>query len=127
MCCRPVRMDQLGRRSSEAMNIDELQNASKKDLADQAKSLGIAGFGAMVKDDLIKAIARALKKKAKEREKAKAAKMKSAPAPLPSLNGKHHTNGKPSATSPAVLAIPKKVKVEAKKPETVAVVNPTGA
>ena len=86
------------------MNIDELQNASKKDLADQAKSLGIAGFGAMVKDDLIKAIARAMKKKAKEREKAKAAKMKSVPAPIPSLNGKHHTNGKPSGTTPAVLA-----------------------
>jgi hypothetical protein len=31
------------------MNIDDLQNASKKDLADQAKSLGIAGFTAMRK------------------------------------------------------------------------------
>ena len=48
------------------MNIDELQNASKKDLTDQAKSLGIAGFNAMRKEDLVKAIARALKKKTKE-------------------------------------------------------------
>ncbi len=99
------------------MNIDDLQNASKKELADQAKSLGIAGFGALVKDDLIKAIVRAMKKKAKEREKAKAAKMKSVPAPVLSLNGKHQTNGKPSAPTSAVLGLPKKIKVEPKKAE----------
>jgi hypothetical protein len=77
------------------MNLDLLHNASKKDLADRAKKLGIAGHSAMSKDDLVKAITRAMKKKEKEREKAKAAKAK--PAPAPSLNGKHHANGKPAA------------------------------
>lgn len=109
------------------MNIDEIQNASKKDLTDQAKSLGIAGFNAMRKEDLMKAIARALKKKIKEREKAKSAKVKPAPAPVPSLNGKHHSNGKPSPGTSAPIAVPKKIKVEAKKPEAAPVVNPSGA
>lgn len=109
------------------MNIDELPNASKKDLAEQAKSLGIAGFNSMVKEDLIKAIARALKKKAKEREKAKATKVKPAPAPSPSVNGKHHSNGKPTPATAAPLAIPKKAKVEpAKKSEPAVAVNPSG-
>jgi uncharacterized protein len=88
------------------MNLDLLHSASKKDLADRAKKLGIAGHSAMSKDDLVKAITRAMKKKEKERDKAKAAKAK--PAPAPSLNGKHHANGKP--TPPVV-----KKKPEAKK------------
>ncbi|HVK14417.1 MAG TPA: DUF4912 domain-containing protein [Gemmataceae bacterium] len=77
------------------MNADQLNAASRKDLADRARSLGIAGAAAMRKEDLVKAITRALKKKEKEkeREKAKAAKAKA----VPSLNGKHHSNGKPAA------------------------------
>jgi hypothetical protein len=88
------------------MNLDQLQTASKKDLADRAKKLGIAGAASMNKDELVKAVTRALKKKEKEREKAKAApavKAKPAPAPVaaPSLNGKHHANGKPAAKKKA--------------------------
>jgi hypothetical protein len=82
------------------MNPDQLQSASKKDLADRAKRLGIAGHSTMNKDELVKAVTRALKKKEKEREKAKAAKAKPA-LPVPSLNGKHHANGKPTAPAPA--------------------------
>ena len=81
------------------MNADQLQSATKKDLADRAKRLGIAGHSAMSKDELVKAITRAMRKKEKEREKAKAApKAKpAAPAvPAPSLNGRHHANGKPA-------------------------------
>src|SRR5262245_8505909 len=77
------------------MNPDQLHSASKKDLAERAKKLGIAGHSAMNKDELVKAITRALKKKEKERERAKAAKAKPA-VPTPSLNGKHHANGKPA-------------------------------
>lgn len=98
------------------MNIDQLQNASKKDLADQAKKLAIAGFASMRKEDLVKAITRAMKKKEKDKEKLKATTAKSKPAPIvaPSLNGKHHANGKP--TPPALPALKKKV--EAKKSES---------
>jgi uncharacterized protein len=83
------------------MNADQLNAASRKDLADRARTLGIAGAAAMRKEDLVKAITRALKKKEKEkeREKAKAAKAKA----VPSLNGKHHTNGKPV---PAAVPVP---------------------
>lgn len=102
------------------MKLEDLQNATKKDLADRAKSLGIAGFNAMRKEDLVKAIARAMKKKAKEREKAKAAKAKPA-LPVPSLNGKHHANGKPAGSTS-----PKKSKGEAKKSEPAPLVTPTG-
>src|SRR5687767_4003218 len=105
------------------MNPDQLHSASKKDLADKAHRLGIAGTSRMSKDDLVRAISRALKKKEKEREKLKAAKPKPA-APVPSLNGKHHgVNGKPAAP---VLAA-KKGKADAKKPaEPPAAVNPSG-
>ena len=92
------------------MNLDQLQSASKKDLADRAKKLGIAGHSAMSKDELVKAIVRAMKKKDKEREKAKAAKAPAKPVPAPSLNGKHHANGKPAAPAPE-----KKKKADAKK------------
>lgn len=99
------------------MNLDQLQSASKKDLADQARSLGIAGYAGMRKDELVRAVTRALKKKAKEKEKAKPARPKAlpAPAPVPSLNGKHHVNGKPAAPVPAPA--PAKKKPEPKKPE----------
>src|SRR5438874_7656961 len=83
------------------MNPDQLHSASKKDLADRAKRLGIAGHSAMNKDELVKAITRAMKKKEKEREKAKAAKAKPPALPGPSVNGKHHANGKPAAPAPA--------------------------
>jgi hypothetical protein len=98
------------------MNLEQLQSASKKDLADRARNLGIAGYNSMRKEDLVRAIVRAMKKKEKEREKAKVAKTK----PAPSLNGKHHVNGKPDAA--------KKVKVDLKKSEPAAppVVHATG-
>jgi hypothetical protein len=95
------------------MNLDQLQSASKKTLTDRARSLGIAGYSSMAKDELIRAISRAMKKKEKEREKAKAAKPKPGPVAAPSLNGKHHVNGKPA--SPVVPAA-KKAKIELKKP-----------
>jgi hypothetical protein len=96
------------------MNVDQLHRATKTDLADRARRLGIAGFASMRKDDLVKAITRAMKKKEKEREKAKAARPKPA-VPAPSLNGKHHANGKPAAPVPVA-----KKKVEIKKPEPLA-------
>jgi hypothetical protein len=88
------------------MNADQLNAASRKDLADRARTLGIAGAAAMRKEDLVKAITRALKKKEKEkeREKAKAAKAKA----VPSLNGKHHANGKPAPATVPVPAAKKK-------------------
>jgi hypothetical protein len=70
------------------MTPDQLHSASKKDLADRAHKLGIAGSSRMTKDELVRAITRAMKKREKEREKAKAARPAAAPAP--SLNGKHH-------------------------------------
>jgi hypothetical protein len=83
------------------MNLDQLHSASKKDLTDRARKLGIAGHSAMTKGELVKAVTRALKKKEKEREKAKAAAppkaRPAAPVAAPSLNGKHHVNGKPTA------------------------------
>src|SRR5271156_5527872 len=61
------------------MTLEQLNACSKKDLADKAKSLGIAGFASMKKEDLVKAILRISKKKEAERLKAKEAK----PAPAP--------------------------------------------
>ena len=58
------------------MNPEQLHNAARKELADQARTLGIAGHAAMRKEDLVRAISRALKKKEKEREKMKAAHQK---------------------------------------------------
>jgi hypothetical protein len=106
------------------MNPDQLQNASKKDLADRAHKLGIAGSARMSKDELVRAITRAMKKKEKEREKVKAARAKPAVAPAPSLNGKHHgVNGKPAA--PVVAG--KKSRADAKKPaEPAPAVNASG-
>lgn len=103
------------------MNPDQLHSASKKDLADRAKRLGIAGAASMTKDELVKAVTRALKKKEKERERARAAaapKVKPAPVAAPSLNGKHHTNGKPAA--------PVKKKADKKAPEPAPAVDPSG-
>jgi uncharacterized protein len=107
------------------MNLDQLQSASKKDLADRAKKLGVAGYSAMTKDELVKAVTRAFKKKEKEREKVKAAApaAKARPAvPAPSLNGKHHANGKPAA-APAPVA---KKKADAKKNEVAPAVDLNG-
>jgi uncharacterized protein len=105
------------------MTSEQLHNATKKDLTDRAQRLGIAGSSRMSKDELVRAILRALKKREKEREKAKAAKPK--PPAAPSLNGKHHgVNGKP--TAPALPTL-KKSKAEAKKAaEPAPVANPSG-
>ena len=104
------------------MNPEQLARASKKDLADKANRLGIAGANRMSKDDLVRAITRALKKKEKEREKEKAARPKPAAAPAPSLNGKHHgVNGKPAAPVAA-----KKGKADPKKAAEPAAVNLSG-
>ena len=83
------------------MSIDRLNSATRKDLADEAKSLGIEGFNSMKKDDLIKAIHRALKKREKDREKAKTAAAPKA-KPIPSVNGKHA----PAAKAPAKAVVP---------------------
>jgi hypothetical protein len=53
------------------MTLEQLHARSKKELAGKAKSLGITGFNSLSKDDLVRAIDRALKKKAKQREAAK--------------------------------------------------------
>lgn len=108
------------------MKADQLSSASKQELTNRAKALGIAGHASMKKDDLIKAITRALKKKEKEREKVKATKAKPVPAPAPastptpsvngkgspSLNGKHAgTNGTvKKAAKPETPATPTKTK-----------------
>jgi uncharacterized protein len=111
------------------MNLDQLQSASKKDLADRAKKLGVAGYSAMTKDELVKAVTRAWKKKEKEREKAKVAaapKAKAAaPVPAPSLNGKHHANGKP-APAPVPAPAPAAKKKADKKAEPAPAVDPNG-
>jgi uncharacterized protein len=98
------------------MTPEQLQRATKKDLADKAHRLGIAGSSRMSKDDLVRAILRALKKKEKEREKAKATAAKAKPTvAAPSLNGRHPgANGKPIA--PALPGL-KKAKADAKKAE----------
>jgi len=57
------------------MTLDQLNALSKKQLADKAKLLGIAGFASLKKEDIIKAIVQAEKKKAADREKAKPAKV----------------------------------------------------
>ena len=80
------------------MSIDRLNSASRKDLADEAKTLGIEGSHGMKKDDLVKAVLRALKKKEKDREKVKAATVPKA-KPVPSVNGKHAAA--PKAPAPA--------------------------
>jgi hypothetical protein len=59
------------------MTLEQLHARSKKELAGKAKSLGIAGFNSLSKDDLIRAIDRALKKKAKQREAVKPARTNS--------------------------------------------------
>jgi hypothetical protein len=102
------------------MNPEQLSRASKKDLADKANRLRIAGAARMSKDELVRAITRALKKKEKEREKEKAAKPKPA---APSLNGKHHgVNGKPATP----VAAAKKGKADAKKVAEPAAANLSG-
>lgn len=94
------------------MNVDQLQNESRKDLSDRAKLLGIAGHNTMRKEDLVKAITRAMKKKEKEKEKAKAKAAKA----MPALNGKHAANGKPAAPAAAPVGVARK-KTDAKKAE----------
>ncbi len=65
------------------MSIDRLNSASRKDLADEAKALGIEGSHGMKKEDLVKAVLRAIKK----REKAKVVVPKAKAAPA--VNGQH--------------------------------------
>lgn len=62
------------------MTLEQLNARTKKELATKAKALGVAGFNAMSKEDLVQAIVRALKKKEKDREKTNAAKPKGASA-----------------------------------------------
>jgi hypothetical protein len=112
------------------MNLDWLNNATKKELATRAKTLGIAAYDSMRKEELIKAITKAIKKKKAAKEAAKAAspskpaaskptasKAKSAPSkplsapvakPKPATsengNGKHHQNGSHKPTTPPAPA-----------------------
>ncbi len=77
------------------MSIDRLNSASRKDLADEAKALGIEGSHGMKKEDLVKAVLRAMKKR--EKAKAPAPKAKAAPA----------VNGQPKpAVKAAAAAVP---------------------
>lgn len=90
------------------MNIERLNTASRKELADEAKSLGIEGYTSMKKEELVKAVQRALKKREKDREKAKqaaTASPKSKAAPTPSTNGKHAAPA-PAPKAPAKAAVP---------------------
>jgi uncharacterized protein len=117
------------------MNIDRLNGASKQDLSDRARKLGIAGHGAMKKDDLIKAITRAMKKK--EKDQAKITKPVPVPVsvpsgvkkPVPTLNGKHAESAskKPVAASKTHDANGK-AKAPAVDPsgKPVVVMDPTG-
>src|SRR5947207_1118889 len=76
------------------MTIEQLTACTKKDLAERARKLGIAGCHSMTKDDLVKANSRALKRqeKAKEKEQAKPAnatpKISGNAAPPVKPNGK---------------------------------------
>lgn len=53
------------------MNLEQLNDYTKKDLADKAKALGITGYNSLSKGELIRAIKLAYRKKEKEREKTK--------------------------------------------------------
>jgi hypothetical protein len=74
-----------------------LNARTKKELAAKAKGLGIASFNSLSKDDLVRAIDRALKKRTKLREKVKLTKTKPA--------SKKATASKPRAV-PAVKSAP---------------------
>jgi hypothetical protein len=69
------------------MTIEQLHALSKKDLADKARRLGVSVSGSMRKDDLVRAVDRAQKKKAKERDKARSTTRLNGKAP--SVNGVH--------------------------------------
>ena len=95
------------------MTIEQLAACTKKDLADRARKLAIAGAHSMTKDDLVKAIHRVLKQQAKAKEKEKAKAVPPVPVTA-SANGKHTTNGKPKPlmrtppkTAPAALPVVK--------------------
>jgi len=90
------------------MTLEQLNACSKKELADKAKALGIAGFATQKKEDLVKAIFRALKKKAAEREKEKIAAAK------PGVS--------PKKTTPAPNAAP-----VAAPPKAIPIASPKGA
>jgi hypothetical protein len=81
------------------MTPEQLNACTKKQLADKAKSLGIAGFNSMTKDDLVRAVGRALKKKEREKEKAKATRpakpVAKQPAAKPVPTAVPKTNGTP--------------------------------
>ncbi len=96
------------------MSPDQLNSESRKDLADRARTLGIAGFNSMQKADLVRAIMRANKKREKDREKAKATKAKASPL----LNGKHHANGKPAVPELPTLKAKKSSTDPASKPKS---------
>jgi hypothetical protein len=88
------------------MTLDQLNARTKKELAAKAKALGIAGFNAMSKEDLVRTIFRALKKKEQEREKTGGAKPKPAPAKIPAAAKSapasavgSKTNGRPARTA----------------------------
>lgn len=113
-----------------AMSIDRLNSASRKDLAEEAKSLGIEGFNSMKKDDLIKAIQRGLKKREKDREKAKLAAAAAKAKPVPSVNGKHSTPAKAPAKAvvpPTPAKAPAKAKPAPVAPAPVEAVKPADA
>ncbi len=84
------------------MTLEQLNALSKKDLADKAKALGVSGYSALTKDDLVKAVLRLEKKKAEEADKMKASKSKPAAVPVknaePATKASAKTESKTSST-----------------------------
>lgn len=89
------------------MTLEQLNGYNKKELSNKAKTLGVPGFASMTREDLVKAIVRAQKKK--EAAKA-AATAKPAPKKAPAVKiaaktapaAKSHVNGK-APVKPVVL------------------------
>jgi uncharacterized protein len=105
------------------MTLEQLNGWSKKQLADKAKGLGIAGFADLKKDDLVKAIIRALKKKEQEKERLKA---KPTPAPKKAIPAPKVAPPLTKAATPATKAAPQAAKAvpAATKPTPAKVIPP---
>jgi hypothetical protein len=97
------------------MTLEQLNARTKKELATKAKALGVAGFNAMSKEDLVQAIVRALKKKEKDREKTRAAKPKSVPAKTPARAKSAPATSSKTNGIPAKHASPPAIKPRTQK------------
>ena len=88
------------------MTLEQLNVCTKKELAEQAKVLGIVGFPSMTKEALVQAIGRAMKKKDKEREKNLPAPGKPQAATKPAASTKAAPVPAPKATASSKSAKP---------------------